>query len=189
MWTHRNKLQWNFNRSSYIFIKKNAFENVVRKMAATLSRPQCVIASTKLGCLPLACLYNAKTNPAHRGWAWKKDFKYPSTITVIIQTQTKNPHVRDINKTTTSIRSQHGCSSTTLIQKIIKTFQNGYIGRNVCNKEFTANNQWSQINFILRKNISNRAIFLFRKSIVMVLTSLTLLLALVPKELEAFIPP
>ena len=39
--THRNKLQWNFNQNSYIFIQQNAFENV-RKMLAILSRPQCV---------------------------------------------------------------------------------------------------------------------------------------------------
>ena len=41
-WTLRNKLQWNFNWNSYTFIKKNAFENVVWKMVAILSRPQCV---------------------------------------------------------------------------------------------------------------------------------------------------
>ena len=43
--TLRNKLQWNFNRNSYVFIKENAFENVVWKMAAILSRPQCVKVS------------------------------------------------------------------------------------------------------------------------------------------------
>ena len=32
----------NFKRNSYIFIKENAFENVVSEMAAILSRPQCV---------------------------------------------------------------------------------------------------------------------------------------------------
>ena len=36
------KLQWNLNRNSYIFIQENALENVVRKMSAILSRPQCV---------------------------------------------------------------------------------------------------------------------------------------------------
>ena len=41
-WTPRNKLQWNFNRNSYIFIQENAHENVVCKMASILSRPQCV---------------------------------------------------------------------------------------------------------------------------------------------------
>ena len=41
-WTIRNKLQWNLKRNSYIFIQENAFENVVWKMAAILSRPQCV---------------------------------------------------------------------------------------------------------------------------------------------------
>ena len=41
-WVLRNKLQWNLNRNSYIFIHENAFENVVWKMAAILCRPQCV---------------------------------------------------------------------------------------------------------------------------------------------------
>ena len=38
----RNKHQWNLNRNSYIFIQENAFENVVWKMTAILSRPQCL---------------------------------------------------------------------------------------------------------------------------------------------------
>ena len=42
-WTLRNELQWNFNQNSYIFIQENAFENVVWKTVAILSRPQCVI--------------------------------------------------------------------------------------------------------------------------------------------------
>ena len=41
-WTLGNKLHWNFNRNSYIFIQENAFEKVVWKMAAILSRSQCV---------------------------------------------------------------------------------------------------------------------------------------------------
>ena len=41
-WTLRNKLQWNFNRNSYIFIQENVFENVVCKMPSISSRPQCV---------------------------------------------------------------------------------------------------------------------------------------------------
>ena len=38
----RNKLQWNFNRNSNIFIPENAHEKVVCEMASILSRPQCV---------------------------------------------------------------------------------------------------------------------------------------------------
>ena len=38
----KNKFQWNLNHNSCIFIEENAFENVVWKMAAILSRPQCV---------------------------------------------------------------------------------------------------------------------------------------------------
>ena len=41
-WTIGNKLQWNFNRNENIFIQENAFENIVWKMAAILSRPQWV---------------------------------------------------------------------------------------------------------------------------------------------------
>ena len=40
--TLRNKLQWNFNRYSNIFIQENPFQNVIWKMAAILSQPQCV---------------------------------------------------------------------------------------------------------------------------------------------------
>ena len=40
-WNFRNKLQWNFNRNSNIFIQENALENVVCEMASILSRPQC----------------------------------------------------------------------------------------------------------------------------------------------------
>ena len=37
-----NKLQWNLNRNSNIFIQENAFESVFWEMAAMLSQPQCV---------------------------------------------------------------------------------------------------------------------------------------------------
>ena len=39
-WTLRNKLPWNFNRNSNIFIQENALEDVVCEMASILSRPQ-----------------------------------------------------------------------------------------------------------------------------------------------------
>ena len=41
-WTLRNKLQWNFNRNSKIFIQENAIQNVVCEMTSILSRPHCV---------------------------------------------------------------------------------------------------------------------------------------------------
>ena len=34
IWILENKLQWNFNRNSNIFIQENAFENVVCEMAS-----------------------------------------------------------------------------------------------------------------------------------------------------------
>ena len=45
----RNELQWNFYQNSFIFIQENPFENVVWKMAAILSRLQCV----EILCLPI----------------------------------------------------------------------------------------------------------------------------------------
>ena len=41
-WTLGNNLHWNFNLNSCINIQQTAFESVVSKMAASLSRPQCV---------------------------------------------------------------------------------------------------------------------------------------------------
>ena len=37
-WTLRNKLQWNFNQNTKLFIHGNAYENIVCEMAAILSR-------------------------------------------------------------------------------------------------------------------------------------------------------
>ena len=37
-WTLRNKIHWNLNRNSYIFIQENASENIVCEMASVLSR-------------------------------------------------------------------------------------------------------------------------------------------------------
>ena len=47
--TPRNKLQWNSNWNSNIFIQENAFENGVCKMASISSRPQCFKYTTLLG--------------------------------------------------------------------------------------------------------------------------------------------
>ena len=41
-WTLRNKLQWNFNRNSNMFIQGNSLENVVCEMASILSQSRCV---------------------------------------------------------------------------------------------------------------------------------------------------
>ena len=38
IWTLRNKLQWNLNQNTKLFIHENAFENVVCELAAILSR-------------------------------------------------------------------------------------------------------------------------------------------------------
>ena len=41
-WTLDNKFQLNLSQILYIIIQENAFENVVSKIAAILSRSQCV---------------------------------------------------------------------------------------------------------------------------------------------------
>ena len=44
-WAPGNKLQWNLNKNSNIFIKENAFEIVLCETATILSQPQCVNVS------------------------------------------------------------------------------------------------------------------------------------------------
>ena len=41
-WVVKNKLQWNFNRNVYIFIRRNACTNIFCKMGGVLSRPPCI---------------------------------------------------------------------------------------------------------------------------------------------------
>ena len=55
-------LQWNLNRNSYIFIKENGFENVVWKMVAILSGPQCVKYHT-IKCCPYLSWYPLVKEP------------------------------------------------------------------------------------------------------------------------------
>ena len=60
-WTLGNKLQSYLDRNLNIFIQEIAFENVIRKMAAILSRPQCVNES----CSSLNVLNQWQDHPAH----------------------------------------------------------------------------------------------------------------------------
>ena len=46
IWTLKNKLQWNFNQITTLFIKENEFENDVCKMVAILLRHQFSIHSS-----------------------------------------------------------------------------------------------------------------------------------------------
>ena len=41
-WALKNKIQWNSNQNTKLFIHENAFENVVCEMTAILSRAQCI---------------------------------------------------------------------------------------------------------------------------------------------------
>ena len=57
----RNKLKWNFNRNSNIFIQENGFESVVCEMAAILYRPQCVKPSNVVVYSPCLRVRNSKS--------------------------------------------------------------------------------------------------------------------------------
>ena len=48
-WSPGNKFQWNFYQTLHIFIQENAFENVARKLAVILPRPQYVKGCTTYG--------------------------------------------------------------------------------------------------------------------------------------------
>ena len=55
-WTLRNKLRWNFNQNSNIFIQENWLENVVCEMESIFSQPQCVKASRDMGSWLVTCV-------------------------------------------------------------------------------------------------------------------------------------
>ena len=80
-WIHRNKFHWKLNRNLYIFIQENAFENVVWKMSAILSRPQCVNsvhAKSFLGSIEIYLYIISFLDSRHRWhrylihWGWDK---------------------------------------------------------------------------------------------------------------------
>ena len=72
IWTNagiRNKFQWNFNQNYNIFIQENAFENVVWKTAAILSRPQCVKLTKRSNWSPRdGCRWPDQENISR--WRW-----------------------------------------------------------------------------------------------------------------------
>ena len=81
-WTPGNKLQWNLNRNLYIFIQENALENIVWKIAAILSRPQCDNKRPHAGNCRIFCFYchryvtydtEAQTNMAAQGRLYFKN--------------------------------------------------------------------------------------------------------------------
>ena len=60
-WNLMNKLQWNINRNSYIFNQENAFEYVVWKMAAILSRPKCVDTCNVICVLQIMAIFSIES--------------------------------------------------------------------------------------------------------------------------------
>ena len=69
-WALGNKFQWNVNRYSYIFIQENAFENVISKMVAILSRPQCVNSYQNQAPIPVYILQVISPLYAHQLHGW-----------------------------------------------------------------------------------------------------------------------
>ena len=66
-WTLRNKLKWNFNWNSNIFIHENALQNGVCEMASILSRPQCV----NTDCLVLFSVWFTGTFKTASNWSFE----------------------------------------------------------------------------------------------------------------------
>ena len=64
-----NKLLWNFNQKSNIFIQENAFEKVICKKAAIFSGPQCV-NTLRASIIVLTHLYQRP--PTSRSWCYKR---------------------------------------------------------------------------------------------------------------------
>ena len=67
------KLQWNFTRMSFILIQENAYENVVWKMAAILSRPRCVkiYNPEEICCFASPAGMIINSNTGLKCWPWR----------------------------------------------------------------------------------------------------------------------
>ena len=84
----RNKLQCNLKRNSCIFIRENAFENVVCEKASILSRPQCVktIRNLNLALVPITGAlvktkeFVSKWESPHKEPATRKNFPFDDVI-------------------------------------------------------------------------------------------------------------
>ena len=66
--THINKLQWNFNRNSYIFIQENAAENVVWKISTIVSQPHCVKSQSGISNSHIPMFSCRQDNLTHLPW-------------------------------------------------------------------------------------------------------------------------
>ena len=89
-WTLRNKLQWNFNRNSNIFIQENALENVVCEMASILSLPQCVNnrhSISKAVSWPYPIASRHKVISLDHNWHWSNSLDM-SMIHIAVNTKT-----------------------------------------------------------------------------------------------------
>ena len=83
-WTLRNNLHGNLNQNSCVFIHENAFENVVWKMVAILSRPQCVnvcVLSRKCSDFRGAPIHNAPSAENEIRISLWQNIKYTSIST------------------------------------------------------------------------------------------------------------
>ena len=81
-WTLRNKLQWNLNRNSYIFIQENAFENVVHLISASmcqLNKPDSIDEREKR--MSHLCTVLGRVSPRFRGLRFAADLRHMIQIT------------------------------------------------------------------------------------------------------------
>ena len=70
-WTLRNKLQWQFNQNTKLFIHENAYENIFYEMAAILSKGQCIVrlgpeCSGRTRSIPLPLMSWPLVSPGHQ---------------------------------------------------------------------------------------------------------------------------
>ena len=84
----RNKFQWNPNWNSNIFIEEHAFENVIWKMAAILSRPQCVKMYHPMTTLPVPQQQMSNQGPASIFVRWLSEYtrkkSFVPTVTLFL---------------------------------------------------------------------------------------------------------
>ena len=139
-WNLGRKLQWNFIRNSSIFIQENAFENVVWKMAAILSWPQCVMQQDYYGVM--SCCHGHVTVSEILQWILPRSIWKWSALNV-----------------RASVHVQILLAQTVLFSRILTKKINGYLnsakkvirnGNHTLHHHFLGNHLWCNMNMLER---------------------------------------
>ena len=100
-WTLGNKLQWNLYWNWYIFIKENAFEDIVCEMVSIASQPQCVKNKRPVGlssfvnCPPVvASFLTQRQLSINAGWQHMGRVPHPNYVDPECYVATVCHHVR-----------------------------------------------------------------------------------------------